>query len=211
MITLNPEGIYDYAVSKAEPRDSLLDELMEQTQAKMEHWNMLCGPIEGRFLKLMVQISQAKNILEIGTFTGHSALSMAEALPDDGRLTTLDLDPEVTTFAKSYFARSKHGHKIKSILGPALESLKSLPGPFDMALIDADKGNYQNYYEAVLPKIKSGGIIVIDNVLWHGAVLSPKSAEDRAIATLNDIIAKDERVDRVLLTIRDGVFLVRKR
>ena len=211
MITLNPEGIYEYAVSKAEPTDALLDELIAETKSRMKYWVMLCGPLEGRFLKLMVQISQATRIIEIGTFTGYSALSMAEALPDDGRLTTLDIDPDAVAIAKSFWNRSKHGHKIHSILGPALESLQSLPGPFDLAFIDADKGNYPKYYEAVLSKLKPGGIILIDNVLWGGAVLAPSTADDLAITTLNDLIAKDERVDRVLLTIRDGLFLVRKR
>ena len=211
MITLNPEGIYEYAVSKTEPREDLLEELYAETAKKMQYWQMICGPLEGRFLKLMVQISQAKNILEIGTFTGYSALSMAEALPHDGQLTTLDIDPDAHAFAKKYFARSSHGGKIKPILGPALESLESLSGPFDLVFIDADKTNYPRYYEAVLPKVKSGGIILIDNVLWGGAVLSPQTNDDKAITMLNDTIAGDERVDRVLLTIRDGVFLVRKR
>jgi caffeoyl-CoA O-methyltransferase len=211
MITLAPEGIHDYAISKSEPTPALLDELMNETRHKMTSWQMLCGPLEGRFLKMMVLLSQATRILEIGTFTGYSALSMAEALPENGRLTTLDIDPEAVSFAKKYFQRSEHGRKISVMQGPALESLKSLSGPFDMAFIDADKVNYPNYYEAVLPKIKQGGIIITDNVLWGGAVLNPKTEDDRAITQLNDIISKDDRVDRVLLTIRDGVFLVRKR
>lgn len=211
MITLAPEGIHEYAVSKSEPTQALLDELMSETKQKMSLWQMVCGPLEGRFLKIMVLLTQATRVLEIGTFTGYSALSMAEALPENGRLTTLDIDPEAVAFAKKYFERSEHGRKISVVQGPALESLKSLSGPFDMAFIDADKVNYPNYYEAVLPKIKQGGIIIIDNVLWGGAVLNPQTADDRAITELNDIIAKDDRVDRVLLTIRDGVFLVRKR
>ncbi len=211
MITLAPDGIYEYAVSKTEPTQSLLDELMEETKAKMERWGMLCGPLEGRFLKLMVLISQAKRILEIGTFTGYSALSMAEALPVDGTLTTLDIDPEAIGFAKRYFDRSEHGRKITVVQGPALDSLSKLSGTFDLVFIDADKTNYPLYYEAVLPKLRSGGVILIDNVLWGGAVLDPKTEDDLAITKLNDIVSRDERVDRVLLTIRDGVFLVRKR
>ena len=211
MITLAPEGIHEYAVSKSEPTQALLDKLMNETKEKMTRWQMLCGPLEGRFLKMMVLLAQATRILEVGTFTGYSALSMAEALPENGRLTTLDIDPEAVSFAKRYFERSEHGRKINIMQGPALESLKSLSGPFDMAFIDADKVNYPNYYEAVLPKIKQGGIILIDNVLWGGAVLDPQTEDDKAITELNDLIAKDERVDRVLLTIRDGVFLVRKR
>jgi caffeoyl-CoA O-methyltransferase len=184
---------------------------MTETKKRMSQWEMLCGVLEGRFLKMMVLMSQATRILEIGTFTGYSALSMAEALPENGRLTTLDIDPESVALAKRFFERSEHGRKISVLQGPALESLRSLPGPFDLAFIDADKLNYPNYYEAVLPKIKTGGLILIDNVLWGGAVLNPQTEEDKAITELNDTIAQDERVDRVLLPIRDGIFLVRKR
>jgi caffeoyl-CoA O-methyltransferase len=177
----------------------------------MEMPQMVSGPLEGNFLRLLVQISGAKSVLEIGMFTGFSALSMAAGLPADGKLTTLELDPKCIETGKRYFARSEHGKKITIKEGPALESLKDLPGPFDFVFIDADKTNYTNYYNAVLPKVRGGGLILVDNVLWGGAVLDPKSPSDKAITELNDRVALDDRVDKVLLTIRDGVLLIRKK
>jgi caffeoyl-CoA O-methyltransferase len=211
MLTLMTEGIDEYAASKSEPMGALLDELMRETEKSMDYPQMLTGHLEGRFLKLMVLASSAKNILEIGMFTGYSALCMAEGLPDDGRLTTLEINPKAIEVAKRYFAKSEHGKKITVVEGSALDSMKNLAGPFDFVFIDADKTNYSNYYEAVLPKVKSGGIILIDNVLWSGKVLNPKTDDDFAITQLNDRVAKDERVNRVLLTVRDGVFFIRKK
>lgn len=200
-----------YAVSKSEPTSELLQELVDVTNSNTEHPQMLTGPLEGRLLKVVAQLVGAKRILEIGMFTGYSALSMAEGLPDDGELITCDLDPYCMSIARKFFERSPHGKKIHIMEGPALESLKKLKGPFDMAFIDADKVNYSNYYEGVLPLMRQGGVILIDNVLYSGKVVAPECDNSRAIATLNDFIAKDERVDRVLLPVRDGVFLVRKR
>lgn len=200
-----------YAVSKSEPTSDLLKELVEVTERDTAMPIMLTGPLEGRFLKMMAQITGAKRILEIGMFTGYSALSMAEGMPDDGELITCDLDPNCISIARSFYARSPHGKKIVVMEGPALESLKKIKGPFDMAFIDADKPNYTNYYEAVLPLMRQGGLILIDNVLYSGKVVAPECENSTAIAALNDRIAKDERVDRVLLPIRDGVFMVRKR
>lgn len=200
-----------YAVSKSEPTSDLLKELVEVTQTQTATPIMLTGPLEGRYLKLMAQITGAKRILEIGMFTGYSALSMAEGMPEDGELITCDLDPNCIAIARKFFARSPYGKKISIMEGPALESLKKIKGPFDMAFIDADKPNYTNYYEAVLPLMRQGGVILIDNVLYSGRVVAPDCENSRAIAALNDRIATDERVDRVLLPIRDGVFMVRKR
>ncbi|HEY9733768.1 MAG TPA: O-methyltransferase [Drouetiella sp.] len=211
MLTLTSPGIEEYAESKTQRTNALLDELHKATYKEMEYPQMLTGPIEGSFLRLMVQITGAKSILEIGMFTGYSALSMAEGLPADGKLTTLELNPRCIEFANKYFERSEHGKKITVKEGPALDSLKLLEGPFDLVFIDADKGNYKNYYEAVLPKLKSGGVILIDNVLWGGAVLDPKTEDDKAIDALNTHVSSDKRVDKVLLTIRDGVFLIRKK
>lgn len=211
MLTLTRPGIEEYAESKTQPTNALLTELHKATHEEMDYPQMLTGPIEGSFLRLMVQITGAKSILEIGMFTGYSALSMAEGLPADGTVTTLEINPKCIQFAKKYFDKSEHGKKITVKEGPALESLAALNGPFDFVFIDADKGNYKNYYEAVLPKLKSGGIILIDNVLWSGAVLDPKTEDDRAIDDLNKHVAKDDRVDKVLLTIRDGVYFIRKK
>lgn len=211
MLTLTRPGIEEYAESKTQPTNALLTELHKATHEEMDYPQMLTGPIEGSFLRLMVQITGAKSILEIGMFTGYSALSMAEGLPADGTVTTLEINPKCIQFAKKYFDKSEHGKKITVKEGPALDSLSALSGPFDLVFIDADKGNYKNYYEAVLPKLKSGGIILIDNVLWSGAVLDPKTEDDKAIDDLNQHVAKDNRVDKVLLTIRDGVYFIRKK
>lgn len=211
MLTLTKPGIEEYARSKTEPVSSLLNQLVRETEEIMDIPQMLTGQLEGRFLKMMVAISGAKNVLEIGMFTGYSALSMAEGLPADGKLTTLEIDPKAIVMAKKYFERSEYGRKITVIEGDAMQSLRKLAEPFDFVFIDADKVNYANYYEAVLPKLRSGGVILVDNALWSGAVLDPRTEDDRAIASFNDRVARDERVDRVLLTIRDGVFFIRKK
>lgn len=203
--------IDEYAVSKSEPTSPLLQELVDVTNRDTEWPVMLTGPLEGRFLKMIVQLIGARRILEIGMFTGYSALSMAEGLPNDGELITCDLDQHCIKIARKFFERSPHGKKIKIKEGPALDSIKTLPGPFDLVFIDADKTNYPNYYEAVLPLLKAGGVILVDNALFGGSVLNPQDENSAAIAKLNDLIANDERVDRVLLPIRDGVFIVRKR
>lgn len=213
MLTLMKPGIDEYAESKSEPTSGLLNNLVRETYSKMEMPQMLTGRLEGRFLKMMVQISGAVNVLEIGMFTGYSALSMAEGLPAGGKVTSLELDEDCIKFAKGFFERSEHGKKIEVIKGPAIDSLKKLKGPFDLVFIDADKPNYLNYYEAVLPKLKSGGVILVDNVLWSGHVIDSHITDEstQAIVDFNDFVAHDERVDRVLLTIRDGVFMIRKR
>ncbi len=210
MLTLLKPGIDEYAQSKSGPIDPLLDELMRETHEKTSMPEMLTGPLEGSFLKMMVQILQAKNVLEIGMFTGYSALSMAAGMPKDGVLTTLEIDSDVIAIAQKYFARSVHGKKIRIIQGKALDSLQKLSGPFDFVFIDADKVNYSNYYRAVLPKVRTGGLIAVDNVLWSGQVLDPKTENDFAIIAFNDLVSKDFTVDKVLITIRDGVFLIRK-
>ncbi len=210
MLTLQPE-IEEYSVLKTGRVDSLLEELQERTYAEMEMPQMLCGPLEGSFLKMLVQVANAGRVLEIGTFTGYSALLMAEGLPEHGQIFTLDIDPKHIAFASQFIARSPHGKKITIIEGPALDSIEKLDGPFDFVFIDADKTNYSNYYRAVLPKVRQGGLIAADNVLWSGRVLDPKDESDHAICAFNDLVTADPAVDKVLLPIRDGVFLIRKR
>lgn len=205
------EKIEAYAYDHTSDEGELLQRLAEETRKDLEYPQMLTGRIEGRFLKLLAHLVQAKRILEIGTFSGYSALSMAEALPDDGALFTCENDPEAIAVAKKYFAESPHGKKITLMEGPALESIKSLEGNFDMAFIDADKENYLNYYNAILPIIRQGGLIVVDNVLWSGRVLAPKDPSDHAIRDFNEAVIKDDRVDPVLLTVRDGIYCLRKK
>jgi caffeoyl-CoA O-methyltransferase len=205
------EAIEEYAAAHSTAAEPLLVELAEETKATISSPQMLTGPVEGRLLELLVFASGARRILELGTFTGYSALSMAAALPDDGWIDTCDVEPVHTDVARSYWARSPHGSKIRLHLGPALETIERLDGEFDLVFIDADKPNYDNYYEAVLPRLSARGLIVLDNTLWSGRVLDPQDDHTRAIAALNDKIAADERVVAVQLTVRDGVTLVRRR
>lgn len=172
---------------------------------------MQLGRVEGRLLTLLVQITGARRILELGTFTGYSALSLAEGLPDDGTLLTCDINEETAAVAQRYFDMAPWGHKIQLHRGAAQELLERLEGPFDLAFLDADKPRYIEYWEALVPLIRPGGLVVIDNVLWAGSVLDPKTRGARAVAAFNDHIRADPRVEIVLLTIRDGITLARKR
>jgi caffeoyl-CoA O-methyltransferase len=199
------EKIEQYAFDHTSEEGELLRRLEKETYEKLEIPQMTTGRIEARLLKLLARLVGAQRILEIGTFAGYSALSMAEALPEDGTLVTCDEDPVAIAFAQKYFSESPHGKKIKQMEGPALESIKKLTGSFDMAFIDADKINYSNYYEAILPMIRPGGLIAVDNVLWSGRVLDPQDESDRAIHQFNERVVKDQRVESVLLTVRDGL------
>jgi caffeoyl-CoA O-methyltransferase len=205
------QAVENYAEQHSDQVDALFDELREETIAKMSSPQMQVGRLEGRFLHLLVKLTGARRVLEIGMFTGYSALMMASALPDGGEIITCDIDPAAEAIARRYFARHPAGAKIQVRMGPALETLKSLAGPLDLAFIDADKGNYQPYYEAALALLRPGGLIVADNTLWSGTVLDPDTDSARAIASFNDHVAADSRVDKVMLTVRDGMTLARKR
>jgi len=212
LLTLVPEEIEQYAMAHTTPLSPLLEELITVTQERFgRQARMLSGQLEGTLLQLLIASMGARRVLEIGTFTGFAAQMMAAALPDDGELITCDVDPKAIDFAKSYFERSPHGRKISLREGPALETMRTLEPGFDLIFIDADKENYTNYYEQALPLLASNGLIVVDNVLWSGRVLDPKDESDRAIVAFNDHVAQDERVTEVILTVRDGVMLVRKR
>ena len=211
MLTFQPDGIEDFAARHTEPVPPLLDKLREETYATMEAPGMQVGRIEGAFLRILVRMLQAKRILEIGMFTGYSALSMAEALREGGELITCDVNPKAEEVARRYFAQSPHGKKIHVRMGPALETIKTLKGPFDLVFIDADKENYPAYYDAVFPLVRQGGAIVGDNTLWSGKVLAPKAESDKAIVAYDDKVANDPRVDKVLLTVRDGILIAVKR
>ncbi|MCW8856439.1 MAG: class I SAM-dependent methyltransferase, partial [Kangiella sp.] len=200
----------EYAKLYTSNEPELLKELAEFTETNMPMAQMLTGKIEGRLLKMLVALTGAKTVLEIGMFTGYSALSMAEALPDDGQLITCDIDEEVAKLAKDYFSRSPHGSKISIQLAPALETLSNLNQTFDLAFLDADKENYVEYYQAIIPKLKSNGLLVIDNCLWSGKVIEPEAETDKAINNLNQLIVTDPRVENVILTVRDGINLVLK-
>ncbi len=210
-LTLVPDEIDAYAAAHTTPVPALLDELGAATQDRFGAMSgMLSGQVPGMLLQMLIFASGAKRVLEIGMFTGFSAQMMAEALPDDGRVTTCDVDPKAIATAKEFFARSPLGHKIDVREGPALDTMKSLEPGFDLIFIDADKGNYKNYYEAALPLLAPRGLIAVDNVLWSGRVLHPKSDDDRAIVAFNEHVSDDARVAQVMLTVRDGITLIRR-
>ena len=185
--------------------EPLLEELSAETARELGSEQMLTGPVAGRLLEMLVWFGQPKRVLEIGTFSGHSALSMAAALPRDGRIDTCELDPERAKVAQSYFDRSPHGSKITLHLGPALESVAALDGEFDFVFIDADKDGYVDYYEAVVPRLAPRGLIAADNTLWSAAVLDGEGP----IVRFNDHVAADTRTVQVILSVRDGVTLIR--
>lgn len=211
MIEIVNEAIDKYCFEHTTPLAPLFDELTQVTREKTKAPQMQVGRIEGSFLKMLVGISGARRVLEFGTFTGYSALAMAEALPEDGKLITCDIDPHATAIAREFWDRSPHGKKIELRLGKALETVEQLEGPFDLVFIDADKANYINYWEASLPKLRPGGLIVVDNVLWDGRVLNPQDKSDHAIANFNEHARKDSRVEIVMLPVRDGMLLARKK
>ena len=204
-------AVEQFARSHTEPETDLYVRLREETYRVMQWPEMQVDVIEGRFLQMLVRLSGAKSILELGMFTGYSALMMAEALPDDGHLISCEIDSKAEAIARRYFAESPHGDKITIQMGPALDTTKTLAGPLDLVFIDADKVNYSNYYEACLPLLKSGGLVVADNVLWSGKVADPKDADDHAIVDFNRLVQSDPRVKNVCLTVRDGMMLAWKR
>jgi len=173
---------------------------------------MLVGTLEGRFLEMLVFALGARRVLEIGTFTGYSSIAMAAGLPPGGTITTCELSALHAAEARANIAQSPYADRIEVLEGPALETLASLPGPFDLVFIDADKGGYAAYYEAVLPKLAPGGMLAVDNTLWHGSVVDAgdESPDAVAIRAFNDAVVADPRVVCVQLTVRDGVTLVRR-
>lgn len=210
MIDITNSQIEDYCRAHTTPLDPVFDELRKETFAKTTAPQMQVGLLEGSFLKMIVALSKAENVLELGTFTGFSSMAMAEALPENGRLITCDIDAKNTRIAKEFWGRSQHGHKIELRLGPALESIEQINLPLDLVFIDADKGNYKNYWDACVPKLRMGGLIIVDNVLWSGRILNPQEESDRSIAAFNDSVRQDRRMEIVMLPIRDGMLLARK-
>ena len=204
-------SIEAYAEVHSWAESDICKALREETHRTMQFPQMVVGPLEGAFLKMMVRLVGAARVLEIGMFTGYSALCFAEALPDDGRVITCERDDKPAALARTYFAKSSLGRKIEIKMGPALETLRTLPGPFDLIFIDADKVNYVNYYRRALDLVSAKGAILIDNVLWSGDVLRqpPPDESTAAIQELNRVVAADSSVDAVLVTIRDGVLVVR--
>ena len=210
MLSLVSDEIDKYAAGHSTPLSDLHSKLWQETHENTRSPGMLVGPLEGAFLRLLVRLTGAKRVLEIGMFTGYSALAMAEALPEDGKLITCDVNPETTAIARRYFSASPHAHKIEVNLRPALETLKSLEGPFDLCFIDADKETYGAYYDRCIELVRKNGLIVLDNVLQSGRVLDPASERGRVMAALNQRIQQDKRVENVFLPLRDGILLAYK-
>lgn len=202
-----------YATAQSMPESDVCRALRAETHRQMDCPQMLVGPLEGAFLKVLTQIVRATHVLEIGMFTGYSALCFAEALPKEGTVTTCEIDETSAAVARRYFATSPHGQKITVCMGPALETMRVLNSRYDLIFIDADKQNYLNYYRRAKELLSPNGVIVIDNVLWDGDVLLEPPPDERtaAIQELNRDVALDPDVSAALLTIRDGVLLIRRK
>ena len=206
------EDVERYAEAHSSPDPELFRRLENETRATTDLPQMMVGPLEGPFLGWLVWLSQARRILEIGTFTGYSSLAMALNLPEGGRIVSLDVNEETTAVARRYAEEAGVADRIEYRVGSALEELKNLDGPFDFVFIDADKESYVDYYENVLPKLSERGFIVADNVLWSGHVLDENGDDStQAIKAFNDHVAEDDRVEYLMLTVRDGMTLIRRR
>ena len=205
------EGIEEYARLHTEPENDLLKELVRETHAMVLQPRMLSGHLQGRFLSFIAKVYQPSLILEIGTYTGYSALCMAEGLKVGGRLITIDVNEELETFTRSFFDRSAYKEQIDYRIADAAHEIPAIEGPIDMVFIDADKRNYALYFDLVIDKMRPGGLILVDNVLWSGKIIE-EAAKDKSTQALRDFntkVANDSRVEPLLLPIRDGLFLLR--
>lgn len=189
----------------------LLKELIRASEEDLEYTDMISGRMVGRLLAMLIQVSGARRVLEVGTFTGYSALTMAEVLPEGGELFTCEYNRRYEELALRFFEKSSRRDQITLVMGPALETIPELPGTFDFVFLDADKNNYPDYYQLILPRLNSGGMMAVDNVLWGGEVLQPESRKAKAIDRLSKIIRDDAAVEQVMLPVRDGLTLLRKK
>jgi caffeoyl-CoA O-methyltransferase len=207
------EQLEAYIEAHTTPPEPHLAALAEETRATLNAPQMLTGAVEGRFLEALVWTARPQLVLELGTYSGYSALAMAAALPPGGRIVTCELSDEHADFAQRHIDASSYADRIELRRGPALDTVAALDGPFDLVFIDADKPNYLNYYEAVVPKLAERGLIVADNTLWSGNVAGEEDQSDAAVAlrAFNDRVRDDDRVICVMLSVRDGVTLIRRR
>jgi caffeoyl-CoA O-methyltransferase len=207
--------VHDYLVAHAPPLDDVQRDLIAETEALGGISMMQIAPEQGAFMTLLPRLMGARHAIEVGTFTGYSAISLARGLPDDGTLLCCDVNEEWTAIARKYWERAGVDDKIELRIAPATETLRSLPAGerFDLAFIDADKPSYPIYYEEVLARLRRNGVILVDNTLWGGAVADAKATDDntKAIRAFNDAVAADERVESTILTVGDGLTLIRKR
>jgi caffeoyl-CoA O-methyltransferase len=209
-----PKVIDEYVELHSEPESEVLAEISRETWQKVMIPRMLSGHLQGRILSLFSNLIAPKRILEIGTYTGYSAICLAEGLQDGGELITLELNEELSSIQDKYWGKSNNLDRIKRMIGPALESIDKLEGPFDLVFIDADKENYLNYYEKAIEMIRPNGLILIDNVLWSGKVVEEAESNDKEtqiLQQLNEVVNNDARVQNVLMPVRDGLMAVRKK
>ena len=207
-----PEKIETYAVSHSEDEPTLLKELSKETWQKVLNPTMLSEHYQGRILSLLSKLIRPKSILELGTYTGYSALCLAEGLPADGILHTIDHNEELHDFQRKYFDKSPFGHQIKQYVGKALDIIPTIDSHYDLVFIDADKSNYSKYFHTIIDNMNVGGVIISDNVLWYGKVaetVDPKDADTKALAAYNTLLKDDPRIETVLLPIRDGLTISR--
>ena len=205
--------VEDYVDAHTDNVSQLLEELLTETEKITGRSRWSVGKVEGKLLQMLIKISNARRVVEVGTFTGYSALAMAEALPQDGVLTTLENSREFADIAQRYFAKSPHGYKIQLKLGPALQSLQAIPdNSEDFVFIDADKPSYGLYFDEAMRILRSGGIIFVDNVFWRHKIFKKKITNEnaRAIAAFNEKVRRETRAEKVMLSVRDGVYLIRK-
>lgn len=212
------EALERYIHDHTEPEEQLLQELDRETHRRMVAPRMLSGHLQGKLLKMLTRMMRPKRILEIGTFTGYSALSFAAALEEDAYIDTIEVDDELQTLAQSYFDRSEHGSKIRLHIGSALEIAPTLGTTYDLVFVDGDKREYPDYYRMLMgdagnpPLVHRGSVLIADNILWSGKVVEPLVARDRHTAALiefNRMVLEDERVENVIVPIRDGLNLIR--
>jgi len=209
-----PEEIEQYTEQHTRGESELLQALTRETWQKVVMPRMLSGHVQGRYLSMISKMLRPKRILEIGTYTGYSALCLAEGLTENGQLITMDINDELNWIHQKYIAQSAFAHQIKCVYGDAFELLKTMDNRYDLVFMDADKDRYLDYYEMLVPALPSGAVILIDNVLWSGKVIhpaAPKDLETQVLQQLNKRITEDERVENVLLSLRDGLMMVRKK
>ncbi len=208
---MNIQALEEYSLAHTTEDSPLIQELIAASEKELEYTDMLSGRQVGRLLSILINVSGARRVLEVGTFTGYSALTMAEALPADGELFTCEYNERYENLARTFFEKSDVGNKITLVMGQALDTIPSISGKFDFVFLDADKVNYPDYYQMILPRLKKGGLLVVDNVFWGGDVITKEDEKAKAIAHLNAVISEDESVEQVMLTVRDGVTIVRRK
>ena len=207
-------SLEEYILNHSEAEPEYLRRINRATHLRLINPRMLSGHLQGRFLSMICAMTQPKRVLELGTFSGYSALCMAESMPDDGILHTIEIDDELEDFILENILSVEHGKKIYLHIGDALTEIEKLDEMFDLVFIDADKRQYSAYYEAIFPKLRNGGVMIVDNTLWSGKVVDEIAKNDKQtqeILRFNDFVANDNRVEKIILPLRDGLTMIRKK